>query len=192
MICICHRTGVRESTKQQNAIFKERLISSGGTMTKRLLASLFIAVLLSMPVHAGWIKPPKGQMPPNAFVAGKNHNGQPLYVCRVQYKGGVYPGMLAESSQGCNISYDEKEYSIFDYEILVGNGYRWVAVFNGEIPFDAFLGGMESQEKSIYVCRGNIDSAWCPGKISPSDGGCRVPHAGKELTALWYEVLVGS
>lgn len=160
-------------------------------MTKRLLACWFITVLLSAPVHAGWIKAQGGQVPPNAIVAGKNRNGQPLYVCRALYEGGVYPGALAGASRDCNISYEGKEYSFSNYEVLAGDGYSWVTVFNGEIPFDALLAGIEQQGKTLYVCRGEVDSELCPGKIGQAYGGCRVPHAGTERTALWYEVLVG-
>jgi len=161
-------------------------------MTKRLLACWFIIVLFSTTVRAGWIKAQEGQVPPNAIVAGKNRDGQLLYVCRVQYEGGVYPGALASDTKNCSISYDGKEYSLPNYEILVGVGYSWVTVYNGEVPFDALLAGKEPQGNAIYICRGEINSEWCPGKISTTYGGCRVPHAGKELTALWYEVLVGS
>ena len=122
-------------------------------MTKRLLACWFIIVFFSTTVHAGWIKAQEGQVPANAIVAGKNRNGQLLYVCRVQYEGGVYPG--ASDSQNCSITYDGKEYSLPNYEILVGVRYSWVTVYNGEIPFDALLAGKELQgELSIYLSRG--------------------------------------
>jgi hypothetical protein len=161
-------------------------------MTKRFLAGWFIAVVLSTPVHAGWIKSQGSQMPPNAIAAGESRNGQPLYVCRAQYEGGVHPGTLVASSQDCIISYEGREYSLSIYEVLAGDNYSWVAGFNGEIPFDAFQGGNEKQGNILYICRGEVNSEWRPGKISQTDGGCRVPYAGKELKALWYEVLVGS
>ena len=160
-------------------------------MTQRLLAGWFIAVLLSMPVHAGWVKAQEGQMPPNAIVAGKNGNGQQVYVCRAQYEGGVYPGTLSDPSGYCSISFDGKEYSVSSYEVLVGSGYSWISVYNGEIPFDAFPAGNEQQGKTLYVCRGEVNSEWHAGKIRQTYAGCSVPYAGKELTAHWYEVLVG-
>lgn len=131
-------------------------------------------------------------MPPNAMVAGKDRNAQPLYVCRVQYEGGVYPGVLAGPAEACSIPYSGKEYRIANYEILTGKDYSWAPAYNGEVPFDALVAGIEPKGTAVYICRGEVNSEWCPGKISQADGGCRVTHAGKELTALWYEVLVGS
>ena len=130
-------------------------------------------------------------MPPNAIVAGKNGNGQPLYVCRAQYEGGLYPGTLAGGSRDCSISCEGREYSLSQYEILVGNGYNWVSVYNGEIPFDALPAGNEQKGKILYICRGEVNSEWHAGKIRQTYSGCSVPYAGKELTALWYQVLVG-
>jgi DM9 repeat len=161
-------------------------------MTKRLLACWFIAVLLSMPVHADWVKAQDGQLPPNAVVAGKTRDGQPLYVCRARYERGVYPGALTGAYRDCSVSYEGKEYSLQDYEVLVGGSFSWIAVFNGEIPFDALPAGREQKGNPLYICRGEINSEWHPGKIRQTYGGCSVPYAGKELTAPWYQVLVGN
>lgn len=161
-------------------------------MTRRLLTCWFITVILGIPVHAGWMKAQEGQMPPNAIIVGKSRNGQPLYVCRVQYEGGVYPGTLTGTSRNCTISHKGKEYSFSIYEVLAGSGYRWALVYNGEIPFDALPAGREQQGNILYICRGEINSEWRPGNIRQTYGGCHVPDTGKELTALWYEVLVGN
>jgi hypothetical protein len=161
-------------------------------MTERPLACWLIAALSSMPVHAGWVKGQGGQIPPNMIVAGQNRNGQPLYVCRAQYGGGVYPGTLGESSRDCSVPYEGRAYSLSDYEVLVDGGYSWVSVYNGEIPFDALPAGNEQQggTRTLYICRGEVNSEWRPGKIREADGGCRIPYEGRELTALWYQVLV--
>lgn len=160
-------------------------------MTKPLLACWLIAVLSGMPVHAGWIKAGAGQTPPNAVVAGKNRNGEAFYICRVQHEGGVHPGTLPSASQDCRISYQGREYSFSSYEVLVAGNYNWIPVYNGDIPFDALPAGREQEGNILYVCRGEVNSEWHPGKIRQTYGGCSVPHAGKELTAPWYEVLVG-
>ena len=133
-------------------------------------------------------------MPPNAIVAGERRNGDRFYICRAQYAGGVHPGALARTSRACSISYGGQEYLLPNYEVLVGSGYSWVSVYDGDIPFDALPAGIERQGSTLtlYICRGEVKSEWRPGKISKTNGGCRVPHAGKELTALWYEVLVGN
>jgi hypothetical protein len=161
-------------------------------MTKPLLACWFIAAVLSLPVHAGWVKAQAGQTPPNAIVAGKSRDGQPFYVCRAQYEGGIYPGTLASPSQECRIPYEGKEYSFTNYEVLAAGNYNWIAVYSGDIPFDAMPAGREQQGNILYICRGEINSEWHPGKIRHASSGCSVPYAGKELTAPWYEVLVGN
>ena len=161
-------------------------------MTKSLLACCVITVLLSMSAHADWISGEGGRTPPKAVVAGNNSTGQPLYVCRAQYEGGLHPGKLAGTSPNCNVSHDGREYSISDYEVLVGDGYNWVTVYSGEIPFDALPGGKDQQGDILYICRGDVNSKWQPGKMSRALDGCSIPHEGKELKAPWYEVLVGN
>ena len=160
-------------------------------MSRRLLAACVIILLLGIPADAGWLRAEGGQMPANAIVAGKNHNGLPLYVCRGEHEGGLYPGILDETSLDCSIHHGGREFLINDFEVLTGEKYKWISVFNGEIPFDALQAGKGLEGNSIYVCRGEMDSVWRPGTISQADDGCRVLNAGKEQTALWYEVLVG-
>lgn len=160
-------------------------------MTRNLLALSIIIILLNVPASAEWVTVESGQIPPNALVAGQSSDNQPAYVCRAQHEGGIHPGMINPSG-ACDIAYQGGLFSNSNYEVLVGNGYSWVANYNGEIPFDAFPAGTESQGEILYICRGDVDSRWHSGKISQSNSGCSVPYAGKELNAPWYEVLVGN
>jgi len=161
-------------------------------MIRSLLTCCVIAMLLCLPARAAWMGPQGGQIPPNALVAGQGSNGQPLYVCRAQYGVGIYPGTLAGASTDCSISYDGSEQKLPDYEVLVDEGYSWVSTYNGEIPFDALPVGAEKQDDIVYICRGEVDSQWRPGKIRHANSACLVSYRGKELKAPWYEVLVGN
>lgn len=153
-------------------------------MAKGLLTLCVILIFADTPARADWVSPQSGQMPPNVVVvAGR------FYVCRASFEGGIHPGVVGPSGS-CDITYGENQYSVPNFEVLIDEGYSWAAVHYGGIPFDAFPAGKESQGEILYVCRGDVNAQWHPGKISETLAGCSIPYAGKELKAAWYEVLV--
>jgi hypothetical protein len=160
-------------------------------MTKSLLTLCVILVSLNLPARAGWMTPQGGQMPPNVMVAGQDGNGRLFHICRAGYEGGIHPGIV-DPDNNCHVSYDGIVYSLTNYEVLVDSGYSWVPVYNGEIPFDALPAGREPQGDALYICRGDVNSQWHPGKIGHAYSGCSVPYQGRELKTPWYEVLVGN
>lgn len=160
-------------------------------MTKSLLTLCTVLLFLSMPAHSEWRPLQGGQMPPNVTIAGQDETGRPFHVCRAEYGDGVYPGIVIGASLDCTILFDGSEYSLTNYEVLVDEGYSWVPTFDGDIPFDAVAAGRNAKGDILYVCRGDVDSQWRPGRIHQA-GMCIVSYAGKELKAPWYEVLVGN
>lgn len=51
-----------------------------------------------------------------AFDGGPDYNGEPRYLCRAPYQGGIHPGRLIPS--GCYISYGGKAFPVTDYEVF--------------------------------------------------------------------------
>lgn len=158
-------------------------------MTKGLLTLCVILIFADAPARADWVPLQGGEMPANVLAVGQSGSGPRYYVCRAPYEGGVHPGMVGPSGN-CDITFDGTQYSFPNYEVLIDQGYSWAAVHYGGIPFDAFPAGREQQGDTLYICRGDVDARWVPGKISRTYSGCSIPHAGKELKAAWYEVLV--
>lgn len=81
----------------------------------REIALDYYQVLVS---HAplGWVSASYGAVPPNAVPGGYAH-GQPLYICQVEFNGGVHPGKVV--GQMCNIGWGNREVTIPYYNVLV-------------------------------------------------------------------------
>lgn len=65
-----------------------------------------------------WANASNGNIPNNAIQAGAEANGQPLYVCRAWYSGGIHPGKVRPGFRGCNIGYGGSEIEIQTYDVL--------------------------------------------------------------------------
>jgi hypothetical protein len=67
---------------------------------------------------------------------------------------------------------------------------NWLARTGGDIPWDAVVGGNESDGTRLYICHAEHGGGVHPGKIRPEFGGCSIPVGGRELIIRNYEVLV--
>lgn len=61
-----------------------------------------------------------GSIPNGAVHAGNEANGEALYLCRANIKGGTHPGKIKLGFSGCNIPYGGKEMTIISYQVMVG------------------------------------------------------------------------
>ncbi len=68
------------------------------------------------PAH--WIPASEGNIPRCAIPAGKEANGEPLFVARVRFKNGVHIGKVRPGLSGANIPYGGKELSFKNYEVM--------------------------------------------------------------------------
>lgn len=77
-------------------------------------------------VEAGtWIAGSNGQIPDGAIVCGREESGEPLFVARADFNGGVHPGKIRFDFRGAFISFNGKEVLVPNYEVLVSqNGLR--------------------------------------------------------------------
>lgn len=76
--------------------------------------------------------------------AADDHDGYTMVVGRAHHCGDLIPGKVLLRHEVCHISYDGKEYSLPNFEVLVNSGglsYTWVASSNGNVPENAVPGG---------------------------------------------------
>lgn len=66
-----------------------------------------------------WVAASNGKIPSGSLVGGNEANGEKLYVCRANYKGGVHPGKVRKAFGACNIGWGGKEVAVNPYEVLV-------------------------------------------------------------------------
>jgi len=136
-----------------------------------------------------WYATRNGRQPGGAVVGGVER-GRNLYVCRASYGGGIHPGK--HFGQHCNIGWGGKEVALASYDILVvlrGGQTRWVRARNGEVPRDAWVGGIE-RGRNLYVCRASYGGGVHPGKLFGRH--CNIGWGGREISLADYEVLTVS
>lgn len=121
-----------------------------------------------------------GKTAPAGAVGGQE-NGQPLYVCRARYQGGLHPGKLLSGS--CNIGYGGKEIIVPNFEVLIGSG-DWGAP--RPRLANAFIAGQENNSP-LYLCRGRYNNGTHPGKVV--DGRCNIGFGGEEKMLNDFEVF---
>ncbi|CAH1961261.1 unnamed protein product [Acanthoscelides obtectus] len=138
---------------------------------------------------ACWTPASSGQVPPRAFAGGED-NGEPVYIVRAQFNGGLIPGKLV-SSHGCSyVAWGGQENSVNEYEVLCDFPGQWVACSGGNIPPNALTAGQSEDGEPLYVGRVVHDGALVVGKVQPSHGVCYIPYGGEEKSFPEYEILV--
>jgi hypothetical protein len=68
-----------------------------------------------------WVKASGGKVPDGAVVSGFEANGEPLFVARAAYKGGIHQGKVRLAFGAANIPYGGNEVKVPDYEVLVND-----------------------------------------------------------------------
>jgi hypothetical protein len=72
-----------------------------------------------------WIAGDSGNIPDGAIVCGREDNGDPLFVARASFAGGVHPGKIRFAFGNALIGLGGKEVPVQNYEVLVSqNGLR--------------------------------------------------------------------
>lgn len=135
-----------------------------------------------------WLASSGGKILPGAVPAGREANGEKLFVCAAPFANGTHPGKVRPGFDGCHIGYGGQEQSVPFYTLMIGKG-RWVPGQNGQIPPRAVQAGQEANGRPLYVCRAQFKGGVHPGKIGPSTGSCNIGYGGTELTITNYAVL---
>jgi hypothetical protein len=63
-------------------------------------------------------------IPDGAIVCGREENGEPLFVARANFNGGVHPGKIRFAFGAAFIGFGGKENRVDDYEVLVSEVVR--------------------------------------------------------------------
>lgn len=136
-----------------------------------------------------WINTMPGEPMPEGAVIGGSEPNRPdlLFVCHGNYGGGVHPGKVVAGR--CNISWGGREVALSRYQVLASY-YRlnWVPASYGSRPSNAIYGGFENGRK-LYICQVSYQGGWHPGKLVGQ--ACNFGYGGKEISAPYYNVLVG-
>ncbi|KAF2904887.1 hypothetical protein ILUMI_01289, partial [Ignelater luminosus] len=135
-----------------------------------------------------WVAASGGNVPPRAFQGGED-NGQPLYVARATFEGGLLPGKLLPTHGTAYIPWGGNENAVADYEVLCDFGGRWVACSGGNIPPNALAAGQTEDGEPLYVGRVIHEGTLTIGKVQQSHGCCYIPFGGQELNYQDYEIL---
>ena len=67
----------------------------------------------------GWQSAEGGHIPDSAIVAGKEANGEDIFVCRAAFEGGIHPGKIFRSMGTCLVPWGGQEHHLHKYEVLV-------------------------------------------------------------------------
>ncbi|XP_018573689.1 uncharacterized protein LOC108912786 [Anoplophora glabripennis] len=136
-----------------------------------------------------WVPSSNGQVPPRSFAGGED-NGEPVYVIRAQFNGGIIPGKLVPSHGQSYVPWGGQENPMPQYEVLCDFPGQWLAVSGGNIPPNALTAGQSEDGEPLYIGRVVHDGALTVGKVQPSHGVCYIPYGGQELSFPEYEILV--
>jgi hypothetical protein len=137
------------------------------------------------PIQGRWVPAANGVIPRGAVQGGVEANGQPLFVCRASYNGGVHVGKVV--GPNCNIGWGGAEVTLPQYEVLVGRSNRWVPASGGVTPPNAIQGGQEANGTILFICRANYNGGVHVGKVVGTN--CNIGWGGAEVTLPQYEVL---
>ncbi|KPU74422.1 uncharacterized protein Dana_GF27463, isoform B [Drosophila ananassae] len=129
-------------------------------------------------------------LPLKAVRGGHDVDGSPLYVGRAYHEGGLLPLKVSPSKGMAWLANYGREHRKTHYDVLVGEGYHWVADSYGHVPANAVSSGKNKGGETLYIGRGNHGKSLVIGKIHQSHGCLYVPYAGKEITIKKYDVLV--
>ena len=136
-----------------------------------------------------WVPAGGGNVPPRAFAGGED-NGEPVFVIRANFNGGMLPGKLLASHGTAYVPWGGAENAVSEYEVLCDFNGTWVANSGGNIPPRAVTAGQSEDGEPLYVGRVLHGGALTVGKIQPSHGVCYIPYGGQELGFQDYEILV--
>ncbi|KAJ3157604.1 hypothetical protein HDU86_003256 [Geranomyces michiganensis] len=144
-----------------------------------------------------WILTEGGAIPQGAIQAGQDaKTGQPYYIGRAYYNGGVWIGKAAASQgDGCHIAFGGKQVAVSHYEILLGyaNAVRWI---DGSGPLRNYQqykmveGGRTADGAPVYVAQTHCrNGSVVPGGVSEQGKGCYVAYDGDESIEPTYRYL---
>ncbi len=132
-----------------------------------------------------WVGTNSAQPVPYNALQGGQEDGQPLYVCRASYMGGMLPGKVVAGN--CNIADRGKEWEIPDYEVLVDAAGSWRGVNRG---YDSALNAGWENGQDLFLCRSHHKGGVHPGKVV--NGTCHISYGGQEIRVWRFDMFYPS
>ncbi|XP_060526917.1 uncharacterized protein LOC132702352 [Cylas formicarius] len=126
--------------------------------------------------------------PRNAFQAGIDLDGEPIYVGQGHHSGHLLPGKYIPPKNGLLVPHDGQEVSVFNFKVLCEKLLDWVPVNDGQIPPGAVPGGDTTTGDLLHIGRVRFQNSLVVGRVQ--HGLCYVTLQGKETTYNDFEVLV--
>lgn len=136
-----------------------------------------------------WVAARNGEVPPRAFAGGED-NGEPVYVIRANFSGGLIPGKLIPSHGVSYVPWGGQENPVPEYEVLCDFPGNWIACSGANVPPNAVPAGQSEDGEPLYIGRVVHDGSLTVGKVQPSHGVLYIAYGGTELGFQDYEVLV--
>ncbi|KAL5273901.1 hypothetical protein ACFFRR_000579 [Megaselia abdita] len=137
-----------------------------------------------------WVQCDINSIPPNAFPAGHDSDGTPIFVGRAYHSGDMLPAKVVPTKNKAYVAFGGVEHEKYDIEVLTGGGcLHWVSGGNGYVPPNAIEAGNTSDGEPLYIGRGHYHGSLTPGKVHPSHGCLYIPYGGAEHRLSDYEVL---
>ncbi|KAJ2002305.1 hypothetical protein GGI04_003396 [Coemansia thaxteri] len=142
-----------------------------------------------------WVRASNGAIPSNALAQGVEHDGQPLYIARAFFKGGLHPGKAAPhlANGGFAMGWGGRTQQLNEYFVLCGdvNRAQWLPA-HGPVTADRRVlieAGHEANGERLYVARANVDNSQQLGKAGTHLGGMSFSYGGAERGQEEYMVL---
>lgn len=166
-------------------------------MKKKILSSITVAIIaagLAFVANADWVSTNSGKIPSGSLISGQEAEGETLYACRSNYKGGLHPGKTRSKFGACNIGWGGQEVALKGYETYVPSQEAtvfWQEATDGEVPSSALVAGHETDgRKLLYICRGEYEGGLHSGKVRSDYRACNIGWGGMEIKVNPYEVLI--
>ena len=140
-------------------------------------------------VEANWLASGQISSTSQLQAFGRERNNSSLFVCRVNYRGGVHLGKLSPR-QGCIFVYNGSAFYSRTYEALQRNNFSAVQSADGAVPNNAVSGGRDANGRAQYVCHISYQGGIHPGKIVSGDSFCSAVANGRPVRGRVYRVLV--
>jgi hypothetical protein len=138
----------------------------------------------------------RDKIPKSAFVAGKDKDNHPLYVCRAFFEHGTQIGKACPGfKQGAVIGYAGQVIEFSTFEVLMADpqGVKWVA-FRQQLKVEELgakpvEGGKEASGALLYIARVRYSDGIHPAKCGEHLPGAHLAFSGTEIVIDDYEVL---
>lgn len=124
------------------------------------------------------------------FILGGEDNGEPIYVIRSNFQGGIIPGKLLSSHGIAYVPWGGQENPCPEYEVLCDFSGTWTSCSGGNVPDNAVAAGQSEDGEPLFVGRVVHEGSLTVGKVQQSHGVCYIAYGGQELGFPDYEILV--